>query len=583
MKGFLREMRARNVDRAAIAYAGLGWLLAQGGQLLAEAYQWPGWVIRALLAALMLGFPLVLVLAWFLELTPAGLVADGAASSGIRLRTRRKLDFAIAALVVAVLVYLAATWEWRKTDSLPSRSAPVVAATLAVLPFKPLLAATRDEALELGMTDTLIARLSSIEEVTVRPLSSVRRYGALEQDPLAAGRELEVASVLDGSIQRMGDRLRVTVRLLNVTDGSQIWSQQFDEQRDDVFAVQDSIAARVIGALSLRLTDSDRRRVERFRSHDPEAYHLYVMARGLWRTRKVDSTDRAIDYLLRAIERDPGYALLHAGLAECYTIKAVFGTESPRKWFALAKDAVERALELDPELPDARLTRAHLTAHYDLDWAGAEQQYADVVAADPGNANAHYRLAILRGFSGRLEEGQAGLAVARRLEPLWAPAVANTAFLLTLAGRHAEAETEARRAIEIDPDFAYARSVLGRALVGQGRYDEAIATFRERDTPGPRGHADVAFAFASAGRMAEARGELDRLLSLGRERYVPAYDIAVVHAVVGDDEAAIDWLEKAVEERSTLALVPADPAIASLRANPRFRALLARLGVRGAA
>ena len=153
------------------------------------------WVIRALLARLMLGFPLVLVLAWFFEWTPAGLVADGAEppASAIRLRTRRKLDLAIAVLVIGALGYLAATWDWRKSDTGPAPAAPAPTATLAVLPFKPLLAATRDEALELGMTDTLIARLSGIEEVTVRPLSSVRRYGGLEQDALAAGRELEVA------------------------------------------------------------------------------------------------------------------------------------------------------------------------------------------------------------------------------------------------------------------------------------------------------------------------------------------------------------------------------------------------------
>ena len=583
MKGLLRELRARNVDRAALAYAGAGWLLAQGAQLLAEAYQWPGWVIRALLAALLLGFPLVLVLAWFFEWTPAGLVAEGSTAPGsaIRLRSRRKLDIAIAVLLLAALGYFAATRDWTAD---PERAAPAPAptATLAVLPFKPLLAAMRDEALELGMTDTLIARLSSIEKVTVRPLSSVRRYGGLEQDALAAGRELEVASVLDGSIQQLDDRLRVTVRLLSVSDGRQLWSAQFDERRDDVFAVQDSIAERVIGALAVRLTASDRRRAERFGSRDPEAWNLYVMARGLWPTRKVESTDRAIGYLERAIKLDPQHPMLHAGLAECYTIKGVFGTEPPRPWFARAKDAVERALELDPELPDALLTRAHLRAHYDLDWAGAEEEYAAVIAMDPANANAHYRLGLLRGFSGRLDEGQSELAIARQLEPHWAPAVANTAFLLTLAGRHAEAETEALRAIEMDPGFAYARSILGRALVGEGRYEEALEIFRQRKTPGPRGHADVAFALASAGRVDEARRELTRMTELARDRYVPAYDIAVVHAVLGDQDAAFEGLETAIAERSTVALVPADPALKSLREDPRFREFLARLRVQGA-
>lgn len=581
MRGFVRELRQRNVHRAAIAYAGAGWLIAQGGQLLAEAYQWPGWVIRALLAALMIGFPLVLVLAWFLELTPAGLVADtpDAAGSAVRLRTRRKLDIAIAALVVAALGWFAATYDWRSTGGPSQVSAPVVAATLAVLPFKPIVAATRDEALELGMTDTLIARLSGIAGVTVRPLSSVRRYGDLEQDAVAAGRELEVASVLEGSIQRGGERLRVTVRLLDVGDGRQLWSEQFDEPHNDVFTVQDSIATRVIGALALQLTDSDRRRLDRFRSWDPEAYHLYVLARGLWPTRKVETTERAIGYLERAIQRDPDRALLHAGLAESYTIKAVFGTEPPRPWFARARTAVDRALEIDPELPDARLTNAHLTAHYDLDWAGAERLYAEVVADDPQNANAHYRLGLMYGFTGRIEQGLAELAIARQLEPLWAPAVANTGFLLSLGGRYAEAETEARRALEMDPAFAYAQSILGRALVGQGRTDEAIEMFRQRSSPGPRGHADVAFALVSAGRIDAARRELVRLETLAREQYVAAYDIAIVHAALGEEAGALEWLDKALDERSTVAFVPVDPAIGALLASPRFMTFLSRFGI----
>jgi len=579
MKGFLRELRARNVDRAALAYAGAGWLLAQGGQLLADAYQWPGWVIRALLAALMLGFPLILVLAWFFEWTPAGLVADGAEppASAIRLRSRRKLDLAIAVLVIAALGYLAATWEWSDPDTAPSE--PVATATLAVLPFKPLLAATRDEALELGMTDTLIARLSSIEEVTVRPLSSVRRYGGLEQDALAAGRELEVGSVLDGSIQRIGDRLRVTVRLLNVADGRQLWSEQFDEPQADVFAVQDSISGRVIGALALRLTDSDRARMERYRSSNAEAYHLYVLGRGLCIARRAENLDRGIEYLERGVARDPDYALLHAALADCYAIKTVFAGEPPLSLYARAREAVTRALALDPGLGDAHATLGHLRWRFEFDWSGAEEGYLRAIELDPRNATAHYRLALLRGFAGRFDDGLAEMGIARQLEPLWAPAAANHAWLLVLAGRYAEGEAEARRAIEIDPDFAHSRSVLGRALLGQQRYDEALEAFRSRKAPGPGSYADVAVTLAAAGRLAEARQELDGLLVLSRQHYVPPYDIAIGYAAIGDQEAALDWLDKSVEERANMQAIRVDPALASLHANPRFKTIVKRVGV----
>ena len=581
MKGLLRELRARNVDRAALAYAGAGWLLAQGGQLLADAYRWPDWVIRALLAALMLGFPLVLVFAWFFEWTPAGLVADGVGRpvSAIRLRTRRKLDLAIALLLFGVLGYLAATWNWREPSTGPAPAPLAPAATLAVLPFKPLLAATRDEALELGMTDTLIARLSGIEDVTVRPLSSVRRYGELEQDALAAGRELQVASVLDGSIQREGNRLRVTVRLINVADGSQLWSERFDEPQDDVFAVQDSIADRVIGALALRLTDSDRRRMDRYRTGDAQANHLYVLGRGLCISRRAENLDRGIEYLERAVARDPDYALLHAALADCYAIKTVFAGEPPLPLFARAREAATRALALDPDLGDAHATLGHLRWRFEFDWSGAEEGYLRAIALDPRNATAHYRLALLRGFAGRFDEGLAEMEIARQLEPLWAPAAANHAWLLVLAGRYAEGEAEARRAIEIDPDFAHSRSVLGRALLGQQRYDEALEAFRSRKGPGPGSYADVAVTLAAAGRLAEARQELDGLLVLSRQHYVPAYDIAIGYAAIGDQEAALDWLDKSVEERANMQAIRVDPALASLHANPRFKTIVKRVGV----
>jgi len=581
MRAFFRELRTRNVDRAALAYAGAGWLLAQGGGLLADAYQWPGWVIRALLTVLLLGFPLVLVLAWFFELTPAGLVAEGTETraAAIRLRTRRKLDVIIAALVVAGLGYLAASYDWRRTpDAVPPPL--VTTATLAVLPFKPLLAANRDEALELGMTDTLIARLSGIADVTVRPLSSVRRYDDIDQDALTAGRELEVATVLDGSIQRAGERLRVTVRLLSVADGRQLWTAQFDEQTGDVFAVQDSIASRLISALALQLTTADRRNMDRYRSRDPEAYQLFVRGRGLCASRRPESVNRGIEHLEEGVRRDPDLALLQAALADCYLVKAVFGSEMPVPLYARSLVAANRALALDPELSDAHTALGHLMLQYEFDWAGAEREHLKAISLDPRNAIAHYRLGLVRGLSGRYDEALAEMAIARKLEPLWAPAAANYSWMLVLSGRSEEAEAEAKRAIDIDPDFAYARSVLGRALLSQGRYDEALQVFRSRrSAPGPRGFADIVVALAMAGRMDAARRELDRLLDLTRERYVPSYDIAVAYKMIGDEESALHWLDKAVQERSTMSMIAVDPAMASMRTNPRFKAILKRIGV----
>jgi tetratricopeptide (TPR) repeat protein len=377
----------------------------------------------------------------------------------------------------------------------------------------------------------------------------------------------------------MGNRLRVTVRLINVADGSQLWSERFDERQDDVFAVQDSIADRVIGALALRLTDSDRRRMDRYRTRDAQANHLYVLGRGFCISRRAENLDRGIEYLERAVARDPDYALLHAALADCYAIKTVWAGEPPLPLVARAREAATRALALDPDLGDAHATLGHLKWRFELDWSGAEEGYLRAIALDPRNATAHYRLALLRGFAGRFDEGLAEMEIARQLEPLWAPAAANHAWLLVLAGRYVEGEADARRAIEIDPDFAHSRSVLGRALLGQQRYDEALEAFRSRKAPGPGSYADVAVTLAAAGRLAEARQELDGLLVLSRQHHVPAYDIAIGYAAIGDQEAALDWLDKAVEERANMQAIRVDPALASLRANPRFKTIVKRVGV----
>ena len=276
--GWLAEFRRRNVHRVLIAYLAVAWLLAQVAEFLSDAFAWPAWFLRALVIVLLLGLPAAIAIAWFFEWTPAGLVREEPEPRGaaLRLRPHRRFDLAIAALLAAALGYFVATHEWRDGEPRPP---PAGRATLAVLPFKPVVATDRDEALEFGMTDTLILRLSGIAGMAVSPLSSVRRYSALDSDALAAGRELGVRSVLDGSVQRSGERLRVTARLFSVDDGRQLWSGRFDEQYTDIFAVQDSIADRVTAALAVQLTSVEQLRLARRPTSDSVAYDLFLNGR----------------------------------------------------------------------------------------------------------------------------------------------------------------------------------------------------------------------------------------------------------------------------------------------------------------
>ena len=285
-------------------------------------------------------------------------------------RARLRRPVAVAAVMLMVVAAIAYALLFRRAPGVR----PPEIKSLAVLPFKPLVADHRDESLEMGMADTLIFRLSNLRDVTVRPISSVRKFSGLEQDPVAAGRELGVESVLDGQIQRWGDRIRVTARLIGVGDGKQLWAGQFDEKFTDVFTVQDLISEKVISALALKLTGEEQRRLTKHYTENAEAYQLYLNGRFYWEKRTPEGLKRAIEYFEQAIERDPNYALAYAGLADSYALLGVFHLP-PKEAFPKAKEAALNALRIDDRLAEAHAALGHIKVQYEYDWAGAEKEY----------------------------------------------------------------------------------------------------------------------------------------------------------------------------------------------------------------
>ena len=314
--------------------------------------------------------------------------------------TESVLECAVMLMVVAAIAY-----------ALLFRRAPGVRPpeikSLAVLPFKPLVADHRDESLEMGMADTLIVRLSSLREVTVRPISSVRKFSGLEQDAVAAGRELGVESVLDGQIQRWGDRIRVTARLIGVGDGKQLWADQFDEKFSDVFTVQDLISEKVTSALELKLTGEEQKRLTKHYTENPEAYQLYVNGRFYWERRTPEGLKKAIEYFEQAIGKDPNYALAYAGLADSYAHLGVFHLP-PKEAFPKAKEAALNALRIDDRLAEAHAALGHNKVQYEYDWAGAEREYQRAIELNPNYVNAHHFYALYLSMMGRFDEGIAG-------------------------------------------------------------------------------------------------------------------------------------------------------------------------------
>jgi DNA-binding winged helix-turn-helix (wHTH) protein/TolB-like protein/Tfp pilus assembly protein PilF len=512
---------------------------------------------------------------------------DKAAAPAPALPTSRGIPrpWWIGAVALAAALLIAGAWWWRAGNTQDElAAAPGVIPSLAVLPFKPLVLTERDESLELGMTDSLIARLSELDGHVVKPLSSVRRYAAPEQDALAAARALEAQLVLDGFLQHSAGRLRVTTRLLDVKDGRQIWAGSFDEKFTTIFEVQDTIARRVSEALRVPLSGRAARRSERGATQDSAAYLAYANGKLAWSRLTAQSLNQAIGDFEKALALDPRYALAHVGIADSYATLGVFGLMAPHEAYPRARRAAEQALAIEPELAAAHATLGHVAVQHDLDWIAGMAEYDRAIALDPAYARTYHWRGISHGMHGATSRALADFERARQLEPLWIAPRAATGNVLFYARRYPEAIAELSEALEFDERADNARTYRARAYLHSGQPELALTEFlslREREARTPGSFGDVGQTLALLGRPEEARAELARLVQLATTRYVPALDIATIHAGLGDRDSAFQWLERAFADRSTnIAFLEYDPSFDSLHGDARFATLVKRIGLR---
>lgn len=453
--------------------------------------------------------------------------------------------------------------------------------SIAVLPFKPLAADSRDESLELGMTETLITRLSGVREITVRPTSAVRKYGALDQDALAAGRELQVESVLDGSLQRAGDRIRVTVRFLRVADGQTLWVERFDENFTDIFALQDRVSAKVVGLLAVRLMGSEQTRLTKRFTENPEAYELYLKARYFFNKFTPADHQMAENYFKQAFAKDPTYARAYVGLADTYASAATNSWTIPNEGYRKAKAAVKKALELDDTLAEAHANSGALAMFYDFDWMTAEREYKRAIELDPNYPLSYELYSYLLSVTGRLDEAITTINRGREADPLSVLLSSDAGQAYYWARRYDEAIKQYRQSIQMDPNDPATYLGLGIVHEQKGMYDEAVASYEKAISVsrrasyllGPLGH-----ALAASGRRAEALKILDELKAMSRKEYVSPYDLAILYTGLGEKEKAIAQLNKAFEERAGWIMdLKVEPFFDPLRSDPRFDELLQRL------
>lgn len=472
---------------------------------------------------------------------------------------------------------LAAVAWWARRPRETTRPLP---ASIAVLPFKPLLPAARNEAIEIGMAELLINRLSPLPGVVVKPLSSVRRYAAVDQDPVQAGRELDVEAVVDGTVQIQADDVRLTARLLDVATGESLWAGNFTQKLGDFFAVQDALVNQLVSALAVQVPLQGVPNVAGRGTADTEAWQLYANGRYQLERRDPAGIDRAKGFFRAAIDRDPRFALAITGLSEACALAGTFGIVPPNEAFEEARVAARQALAIEPNLPGALTAMAHVRTQRDRDWYGGRDLYKQALRLAPAAGWTHAFLALNLVQSATATAAIDHIDRAQRLEPAAVPFMALSGFIRYHAGELDAARRQLGAIVDSAPGAVLPRQFLARVLLMQDDAAGALRLLEGRNEPAPGSYSTLGRAYAMTGNAAAARAELARVEAEGRKGFGVGYDIALLQLALGDREQAFAALERAVDDGSQmLGYVNVDPALASIRDEPRVRAVARRIGL----
>jgi serine/threonine-protein kinase len=486
---------------------------------------------------------------------------------------KKIIAWSAMACAAIVALILAIYYLW------PDREEPQVK-SLAVLPFKPLATDSRNEYLEMGMAETLISRLSRLRQLTVRPISAVSKYASLQQDAVEAGRELRTQYVLDGSVQKLGDSLRVTVRLLDTSDGRVIWSEQFDEKAADIFKVQDSISERVAKDLTARITEADRERLRKHSTESAEAYELYLKGRAYLNQANPESGYKAHDSFSQAIALDPNYARAYAGLSDVFSMSSD-NFLAPSFALPKAKEYAKKALEADDSLDEAHLSMAEVKWWGDWDKQGAEAEYKRALELNPDYAAAHLAYGRFLAQHSRFEEAIGQLKVAQELDPQSVRIRYEKGWVYYCGRQYDRAIILYKEALSVDMNSAQTHRRIGLALAQMGMLEESLAQTRKalaiREDPAY--YSDLGWLYARLGKKDEVQNALKKLQEMSKRRYISPYYVAKVYAGLGDRERVFEFLEKAYQAHSDRLLdLQTDPVFDEFRSDPRFSNLTRRLG-----
>jgi len=575
--GLVSEFRRRNVFRVAIAYVIIAWLILQVGDTLAPALHLAEWVNTVLAFFLILGFPIALVFAWAFELTPEGLIRekDVDRSQPITHSTGRKLDFVIIGTMTVALLYFAVTHDWSGKQG---RVESGEITSIVVLPLDNLMNDPQQDYFVDGMHEALITELSKIRALKVISRTSAVRYRDSEKSVPEIALELGVDAIVEGSVLRAGDTVRVTAQLIEARSDRHLWAESFDRELNDILALHSDLAQAIVGEIKVAVTPEERSRFANFGTVNPEVYELYLKGRYLCSKWTPEEMATAIRYLQQAIERDPWYAPAFAELAMCYTDSSFFEYLPPVEVYPMAKAAAVRAIEIDDRLAEAHTALG--AVYYQMDWEflEADKAFKRAIELSPNNSRTLVYYAWMLGEIGRFEEAMVPAQRAQDLDPLSVNANVAVAEILYLSRNFDEAIKEYSKNLDLGPNVPAVHYFLAWPYEQKEMFEKAIVLLEKAvmlSDGAPVYLAALGHSYALAGKRDEALKILEQLQNPFRPMPASSFHIALVHVGLGNDDSAFQLLEDAFRERAFhFIYLNADPKFDRLRSDPRFDDLL---------
>src|SRR5213076_1372735 len=575
---FFSELKRRNVYKVAVAYIVAGWALSQGIAQVLPVFDVPNWAIRLIVLLIMIGLPVALSLAWAFELTPEGIKrTDAADAVGQHSRGHTWIYIVVIAAAFSIgLFFLGRFSAGNKTAS----PVGISNKSIAVLPFDNLSRDPDNAYFCEGVQDEILTRLAKVADLKVISRTSSQHFKSAPDNLPQIAKQLGVAHILEGSVQKASNQVRVNVQLINAMTDAHLWAETYDRKLTDIFAVESEIAKNIAETLQAKITGSEKNSIAKAPTANPEAYELYLKGRFFWNKRSGVDLRKAIEFFNQAIAKDPSYALAYAGMADSYLLLPNYGGAPTADVVPPARAAVTRALELDDSLAEAYASLGLLDT-LDLHLERAITQMERAVQLKPNYATGHHWLGLghlsLDHFDQAIAEGKR----AAELDPLSVIINADLAWTYASAHRLDEAEAQARKTLEIDPRFFLAHYYLGGVRQAKGQLAEAISKYQQAfDLNGDfYSLAALGQAYARAGKKEPAQKVLARMNEEAKSRHVAPYAWALLYLGLGDKTRALDELETAYQRGDTnyLFVLKVDPLFDDLRGDPRFEALVRKI------